>query len=236
MPDVESSAPGYADRFSGPIGEWFLQRQATITLEALPVDPNPLQIIDVGGGHAQLVPEMVRVGHEIVVYGSPEASRERILPWLKNPRCRFVGGDLLRLPFGDGCFDVAVCIRLLPHITGWRELIAELCRVSARAVILEYPSRRSLNLASRLLFPLKRRIESDTRPYALFPPRLVRRAFRAGGFTVKTARPQFLLPMVLHRAMGVPRVARVLETPGRVLGLTRIYGSPVIVRAERDAG
>lgn len=232
MPDVASSSPEYARRFSGSIGAWFLDRQASIALQALGSLPHA-RVVDVGGGHAQLAPALLRAGSEVVVYGSPEASRDGLLPWLRNPGCEFVAGDLVRLPFADRSFDAAVCFRILPHLSSWRELIRELCRVSARTVVLEYPSARSVNVASRLLFPLKRHIEPDTRRYRLFSPSEIRESLQASGFTITAQYPQFLLPMVLHRVLGSPRSARLLEAPGRALGLTRILGSPIIARAER---
>ncbi len=231
-PDVASSSPAYARRFAGPVGDWFLETQAALTLEALGSDSGA-RILDLGGGHAQLAPALLEAGMEVVVYGSPEASTERILPWLGYPRCRLVSGDLTRLPFSDQSFDAALSFRILPHLSNWRALIHELCRVSARMVILEYPSRRSLNIASRLLFRFKRRIETDTREYRLFSPSEIREPVEASGFTITAVYPQFLLPMVCHRMHGSPLSARVLEAPGRALGLTRLLGSPVIARAER---
>jgi ubiquinone/menaquinone biosynthesis C-methylase UbiE len=190
-------------------------------------------ILDVGGGHAQLAPALLKAGMDVVVYGSPEASTERILPWRDDPRCRLVSGDLVRLPFADRSFEAALCFRILPHLSNWRALIHELCRVSARTVVLEYPSRRSLNIASRLLFRFKRRIESDTREYRLFSTSEIRGPVEASGFTITAAHPQFFFPMVCHRMHGSPPSARVLEAPCRAIGLTRVLGSPVIARAER---
>jgi hypothetical protein len=40
--------------------------------------------------------------------------------------------------------------------------------------------------------------------------------------------------MALHRALRAPRAARALEGAGRATGLTRVLGSPVVLRAERD--
>lgn len=65
-----------------------------------------------------------------------------------------------------------------------------------------------------------------------FPPQQIRSAFADGGFIVRTEEAQFLLPMVLHRLADQPVFSKVTEFPGRVLGLTRWLGSPVIVRAD----
>ena len=231
-PDIDSSSPDYARRFSGPMGEWFLETQTALTLSALEALPRG-RIIDVGGGHAQLTPALLGSGFDVVVYGSPEASRERVSSSLAKPDCEFVAGDLVRLPFGDRSFDAALCFRILPHLTSWRGLINELCRVSSRSVVVDYPARKSVNIGSGLLFGIKRGIESNARPYRLFSRREVREAFEACDFTLASTRPQFLFPMALYRFVNSTRWARLLEAPGRALGLTGMFGSPVIARADR---
>jgi hypothetical protein len=39
--------------------------------------------------------------------------------------------------------------------------------------------------------------------------------------------------MVLHRFTNRAALSKVAETPGRLLGLTRRFGSPKIIRADR---
>ena len=51
--DIETSSDGYAARFAGPVGEWMLEIQETITVALLPKTPSAT-ILDVGGGHGQL--------------------------------------------------------------------------------------------------------------------------------------------------------------------------------------
>ena len=41
------------------------------------------------------------------------------------------------------------------------------------------------------------------------------------------------MPMALYRLTGSVHFARAAEWSGRVVGLTRMLGSPVIVRADR---
>jgi hypothetical protein len=101
-------------------------------------------------------------------------------------------------------------------------------------VILDYPSVRSANIVSEYFFGLKREIELNTRRFMTFTPHQIRAALAHNGFTVRRERPQFLLPMVLHRAANRATLSRAVELPGRVLGLTRWFGSPVIVRADRS--
>ena len=232
--DVETSSDAYARRFAGAVGSWFLEVQARATLELLAMLPGRMRILDVGGGHAQLAPALIEAGHEVTVLGSAPSCGARLAPWIPSGRCSFEVGDLLKMPYPDRSFDIALCFRLLPHISTWTPLIAELCRVSARAVIVDYPSTRSVNVVSSRFFGWKQRIEGNTRPFLLFRPGELGAIFKGCGFRFGAARPQFLLPMVLHRKMNSAGISQALELSARTLGLTRLWGSPIIVRADRE--
>lgn len=232
--DVETSSDAYARRFEGAVGAWFLDVQARTTLELLQPFA-PARVIDVGGGHGQLAQALLDTGHETTIVGSAAECARRVQPLIDAGRVRFQAASLLALPFPDRSFDVALAFRLLPHVTRWRELVAELCRVAARAVIVDYPTQRSVNVVSGALFTLKRGVEKDTRPFLVFRDAEVAEAFAAAGFRTTARRGQFVAPMALHRAHGSAVLGRALETGARALGLRRLLGSPVIARAERHA-
>jgi 2-polyprenyl-3-methyl-5-hydroxy-6-metoxy-1,4-benzoquinol methylase len=231
--DIETSSEEYARRFSGSVGRWFLDLQAQITMDLLRGLPANASVLDVGGGHAQLTGPLLGAGFDVQVAASDPSCAARLAPWRDHPHLRFQVVDLVALPYAAQAFDAVLCFRLLPHSVAWTTLVAELCRVARQAVVVDYPSSRSVNIIADRLFGLKHRIERDTRPYAVFRPAAVRAAFAAQGFEVRHERPQFLLPMVLHRTVGHAALARALELPGRLTGLRRILGSPVIVRADR---
>lgn len=230
--DVETSSEGYARRFAGPVGAWFLEVQARLTLEALAAWPKAT-VLDVGGGHAQLTGPLVEAGFEVTVLGSAGICQERLRPWLERGAARFRAGDLLALPWPERSFDAVVCYRLLPHVTRWQALVAELSRVAHRAVVVDYPTRRSVNAVAGPLFEVKRGIEGNTRPFRVFRDAEPAAAFAAQGFHVTSRRPEFFFPMALHRALRSAALARALETLPRALGLTRALGSPVVLRVER---
>jgi 2-polyprenyl-3-methyl-5-hydroxy-6-metoxy-1,4-benzoquinol methylase len=231
-PDVETSSESYARRFAGEVGAWFLEAQARITLDLLAPWPRA-RVLDVGGGHAQLTGPLVEAGFDVTVYGSTEACAARVRAWTENGRARFLAGRLDRLAAGDRAFDVVVSYRLLPHVAAWTTLVGELCRVAARAVLVDYPTRRSLNAVAGPLFGIKRGVEGDTRPFAVFADAEVRAAFAASGFETTAREPEFVLPMALHRAVGVAPLSRAVESLSARLGLRKAIGSPVIVRAVR---
>ena len=113
--------------------------------------------------------------------------------------------------------------------------MGELCRVAARAVIVDYPTRRSVNAVAGPLFAAKKRVEGDTRPFAVFRDADVRGRLRGAAASAPTARrPEFVFPMALHRALGAAPVSRGAGGAARAAsGLARALGSPVILRAER---
>jgi ubiquinone/menaquinone biosynthesis C-methylase UbiE len=233
--DIGTSSDDYARRFRGAVGRWFLETQSRLTLALLRELPVGASILDVGGGHAQIAPPLVEAGYEVTVVGSDPICAARLKGLTTSGRFRFEVANLQALPYPDRSFDAVVCFRLLPHSVSWDGLIGELCRVASRSVVLDYPSARSANLLSSRLFQLKRAIELNTREFMLFTPSEIHSAFSKHGFIVRKERPQFLLPMVLHRWANRSVLSRVAEAPGRLLGLTRCFGSPIIVRADRRA-
>ena len=231
--DVETSSAGYARRFAGPVGDYFLEVQARTTLELLAPWP-AASLLDVGGGHGQVTGPLVEHGYAPTVIGSTRVCGDRIAAWVERGQARFEAGDLLALPVPDRAFDVCLCDRLLPHLARWQTLIGELCRVARHAVLVDYPTRRSMNLLGGALFGVKRGVEGDTRPFTVFRDAEVAGAFRARGFRVTARRPQFFFPMALHRALARAPLARGLEAAAGALGLRRALGSPVILRAQRE--
>jgi SAM-dependent methyltransferase len=145
----------------------------------------------------------------------------------------FVLADCLALPFADQAFDAVISFRLLPHCTQWQALLREMCRVAKTRVVFDYPTTQSLNVVADSLFGLKKKLEKNTRPFTLFRHDDIRKVLETQGFKVSARRPQFFWPMVLHRMIKIPILSRILEAPCRVLGLTRLFGSPVVLEARR---
>jgi ubiquinone/menaquinone biosynthesis C-methylase UbiE len=258
--DIETSSDDYATRFSGAIGEWLLQIQEDATARML-ADFAGARVLDVGGGHGQLTPYLVRSGFEVTVTGSSEICRKRIEPFLENGRdageqsgredtrkgagesgrrgedkggrCGFEVADHLAMPFDDRSFDVVLCFRLLTHVRRWRELVAELARVADRAVIVDFSSVRSFNYIAPQLFKFKKRVEKNTRPFICYREADIVSAFAESGFVRADRYPQFFLPMALHRMVGSPGFSRLKEGGLRLFGLTSLFGSPVVLKLVR---
>lgn len=235
--DVETSSEGYARRFSGPAGDYFLEVQEREALSLLAPWPGA-RVLDVGGGHAQLAPALVSHGYEVTVAGSREICRQRLDRRMPPGSFEFQACDLLDLPFPDRSFDVVVAFRLIAHVPRWRDLLAEICRVADRAVVVDYSDTRSFNILYGPLFRWKKAFEGNTRSFITFRPGEIAAECARHGFGQPSAIRQFFLPMVVHRALakglGSSVPSRAMERVGAALGLTRALGSPVILRVARE--
>jgi ubiquinone/menaquinone biosynthesis C-methylase UbiE len=229
-PDIETASEQYARRFSGTAGEYLLAEQEA-AVRAVLAGWHGGSVLDVGGGHAQLTPLLRSLTKDVTVFGSDQGSLERV--HRDFPECATVAGDLLDLPFAARSFDVVVAVRLLPHVRDWSRLLAELCRVAASSVIVDYPRVAGFNGLTPLLFPLKKKLEGDTRHYRNFRDAEVYEALQTCGFEARRRHAEFLLPMVVHRrAMGAPAL-RSVERLAKQLRITDTFGSPVVLRADR---
>ncbi len=234
-PDIETSSDDYAQRFAGKIGSWFLSVQERTSLRMLASYPQAT-ILDVGGGHGQLASALIHSGYRVTVLGSAEICQKRIQPLIEEKRCSFKIGNILDLPFPDQAFDVVISFRLLPHVNRWRQLVAELSRVARNAVIVDYPTVRSINVIAPLLFQYKKHLEGNTRPFTLFRERELLEVFQSFGFVRADRYPEFFFPMVFHRVLRLPGISSTLEAICRLVGLTPLFGSPVITKLIRTRG
>ena len=128
---------------------------------------------------------------------------------------------------------MALSLRFLSHVVHWQQLLKEMSRVARHAVLLDYADFWSFNLIGGPLFAAKRRMEHNTRRYHVFQRAQLEREFLGHGFGRSVARPEFCLPMVVHRGVGKAGFTRITEGACRATGLTRVLGSPVILRVER---
>ena len=229
--DVETASDGYASRFQGAAGEYLLSVQERSIRDVMP-DMRGMSVLDVGGGHGQTSALMLREGRAVTVLGSAPQAHDRLRKSPIGGRCTLVTGDILALPFDDGAFDLVMSVRLLPHTPSWPRLVAEMCRVARRWVIVDYPRPVGINALTPVLFGLKRRIEGNTREYINFSDATISTAFGDNGFAVTKRVGQFVMPMVVHRLTNA-RFSRGVETAALRLGLTNALGSPAIIRADR---
>ena len=225
--DIATSSDDYASRFSGPVGRWMLSVQAGLVLSMLQRS-GAKSVLDVGGGHGQLAIPLADAGYDVTVVGSDPSCSKRIQEYVDSGKVRFIVGNVIDLPCIDGAYDAVVSVRLLPHCERWPELISEFCRASSKCVIVDYPAKHGFNAIAPLFFGAKKKLEKNTRTWRDFTNAEVRDEFAKNGFELSVRKGQFFLPMVLHRALKTKPASVVLEAPFKCLGLTRLWGSPVI--------
>lgn len=231
--DIETASEDYTCRFAAEVGAWLLQVQEVATLQMLSAYPG-VTVLDVGGGHGQLTLPLIQHGYQVTVLGSAAVCQQRIQPLIDQNRCQFQVGNVLALPYPDRAFDVVLSYRLLAHVSQWQLFLAELCRVAKTAVIIDYPTVKSVNYIAPQLFKLKKGLEGNTRPFTCYREPELLAAFRQQGFTLGDRYAQFFLPMVLHRSLKNPQASALLEQVFRWSGLTRLLGSPVILKLLRS--
>jgi 2-polyprenyl-3-methyl-5-hydroxy-6-metoxy-1,4-benzoquinol methylase len=210
-----------------------LERQLSVTLDLMR-DKTSMSILDVGGGHGQLAPELARRGHRVSVLASSKVAVSTTLrPSLDSGAVRLVVGELRNPPLEPRSFDVVLCFRLLAHAYDLPGLIDGLTRPAERTVIVDYATTRSFNAAADFLFAAKKHVEHNTRPFRVLRDQEVRHLFAEHGCRLREKRSQFFWPMALHRALRFSLAARTLELPAAALGLRSLFGSPVVARFDR---
>jgi hypothetical protein len=229
--DEHTASAAYAARFSGATGRWFLEVQ-TAALQKL-VSSGTQELLDIGGGHGQVLPPLLPRLKQPMVLASSRTALLQIDAFVARKQIKVVFAELGKLPFASTSIETLSCFRLLPHTSDWQALIAELCRVARCAVVVEFPLQQSFNLLAPLLFPLKKRVEGNTRSYQCFTMQQITAEFAKQGFELKGSIRQYFFPMALHRALKAQAISKLMERAAAMLGLSTRFGSPVVARFER---
>jgi ubiquinone/menaquinone biosynthesis C-methylase UbiE len=221
-------------RFGGPIGDLVASEQAAVLASfAGPIADRAILDVGTGSGRAALL--LARDGATVTgVDASAEMlaiARQRVAD--AGFTATFLQRDAHDLKFPDRDFDTVVCLRVLMHTPRWRQCVGELCRVSNRLVILDYPSAWSFAHLQSWFRNVTYRFGASNEPYRVFSDREMAGALTAAGFRMVSVHKHFVLPIGLHKAIGSAPFTHAIESWLRRLGLTRVLGSPVTLLAER---
>ena len=223
-------------RFGGPIGEMVAFDQAR-AIAGFIGRVDHTRILDVGTGTGRAALTLAREGGIVTGIDASEAmlaiARQRAAA--EGLSVTLQQGDAHAVPFPDRSFEVAISLRVLMHTPDWRQCVAELCRVSDRLVVLDYPSARSLATLQAAGRRIVSMLGGATEPYRVFRPRAIAAALDRSGFHVRSVHRQFVLPIAFHKAIGSPAFTRALENVLARIGLLTLFGSPVTLVAERCA-
>jgi SAM-dependent methyltransferase len=192
-------------------------------------------VLDVGTGTGRAALLLAKHGADVTGVDASEQmlaiARERAQGAGRS--IRFMQRDAHTLEFADRSFDVAISLRVLMHSPRWRVALSELCRVSSRRVIFDYPSARSAALVQSAFRRLSARVGVKTEPYRVFTDGDVAAALAGNGFQIGSIHRQFVLPIAMHKAIGSRSATTRVEAVLDRAGLLRLFGSPVTVMAER---
>ena len=232
---TDYDAPGAAatfeaEHFGNDVGR-FLHETELEKIRSL-IDDRDASVADIGTGSGRLAIPLARDGHSVVAV---DASREM----LNVARAKagdlenlvFEQGDAHALAFDAQQFDFTVSIRTLMHFERWDVVLTQICRISRRGVIIDVPPTRG----APILEVLYDRLISGRKPYRTFGLGELERIFSANGFEITFKERRFLLPIKLHRLINQLALTNALEGLFRALGLTWLFGAPLLIKAERVA-
>jgi 2-polyprenyl-3-methyl-5-hydroxy-6-metoxy-1,4-benzoquinol methylase len=192
-------------------------------------------VLDVGTGTGRAAIALARRGAHVT---GVDASAEMLA--VANRRAReagldvtFLSGDAHRLVFGDRSFDAVVCLRVLMHTPDWRQSLAELCRIARSRVVFDYPSFWSAAALQSGTRRLAHAFGANVEAYRVFRAGSIAATVRSHGFHIVGDHRQFVLPIALHKRLDSEAATRRIERTFSQAGLTRLFGSPVTVVAER---
>ncbi len=222
------------DRFGGGFGSGMEQDEVALYLRLLAGCPGP--VLDAGCGTGKISLPLLASGLRVVSADfSPEMlDQARAKAGAAGLNMCGLLADIQALAFKDRAFTACVSSRALMHVPDWRRGLGELCRVTGDILTLDIPPTWS----SSGLDALRRRLEDrrpgrSGHPYRTFTAREVTRELERHGFEILESHRAFFLPVAFHRRLERPALSRRLERMFSAVGLTRLLGAPLTLKARR---
>jgi ubiquinone/menaquinone biosynthesis C-methylase UbiE len=111
---------------------------------------HPGSVLDAGCGEGFVARRVLAALPGLALTGCDVSAGALEIARQASPAARFVPGSVLDLPFPDRAFDVTGCFEVLEHLPGDlpHQALAELARVTRRAVVLSVPHEPLFSLAN----------------------------------------------------------------------------------------
>jgi 2-polyprenyl-3-methyl-5-hydroxy-6-metoxy-1,4-benzoquinol methylase len=221
------------DRFGGTFGTYLHDQEVSMFLAM--IDGANGKILDVGTGSGKLSLPLLRQSREVISIDlSPEMIRvSRGKSEQQELAIQPAVCDAQELCFADSSFTCALSSRVLMHLSDWKRGISELCRV-APVVILDFPPLQGFSGLESLFKRCMRPLRPETRSYKAFRIRSVIKELETHNFRIVAVRRHFFLPIAFHRWLDKPGLSVKIEAFFAKLGLPRVLGAPVTVKAIKN--
>jgi hypothetical protein len=108
-----------------------------------------------------------------------------------------------------------------------------LCRVARNRVVFDYPAFWSAAALQAAFRRATQAVGSSVEAYRVFRSSAISAALESHGFRVTAEHRQFVLPIAVHKRLNSEAATGRIERALSRAGLTRVFGSPVTILAER---
>jgi len=222
------------NRYGRRFGRYLEDLEASVFLSL--IDPACSIILDLGAGTGKLTIPLLLTSKEVIAAdNSPEMlGVAKVKADELGLNIKAVVCDAQRLSFKDGAFDCVVSSRTLMHLGDWREGVQEICRVSSRELVIDFPCIFSFASADIFLKKLKRLFRTETRIYNIYSVKDVSEEIMKNGFRVIHSEKQFLMPLAFHRLLNHPAISIKIEEIFRIVHITDLIGNPIVIKAVKD--
>ena len=221
------------DRYGGPFGQYLENLEVGTFLSM--IDPESERILDLGAGTGKLSIPLILKSKEVLSVDS-SANMLRVAG-LKSHKLNIeiiaIISDAHYLSFRDRTFDCVVSSRLLMHLIDWEKGIKEICRVSRKELVIDFPSNLSFASLDILFKRIKRIFLPETQVYNKYSIGDIAKEIKKNGFQVVQTRKEFFIPFTLHRLFNHPKISNKIERIFRKFYITELFGNPVTLKAIR---
>jgi len=231
---IEDVAQEYdKDRYGGPFGQYLENLEVGTYLSMM--NPKSEVILDLGAGTGKLsIPLILKSKKVLTVDSSVHMLRvARLKSHKLNIEIITVISDAHCLSFKDRTFDCVVSSRLLMHLIDWKKGIKEICRVSRKELVIDFPSNFSFASLDILFKRIKRFFLPETQVYKNHSIGDVTEEIKKNGFQVVQTRKEFFIPLAFHRWFNHPEFTKKIEKIFRNFYVTKFFGNPITIKAIR---
>jgi len=221
-------------KYGGNFGEYLKNKEINTFMSM--IDSDCERILDIGSGTGKLSIFMNRGSYQIV-------SLDNSYEMVEVAKSNAIKSGVVYLPvvcdanficFNDREFDCVVASRVFMHISHWGKALSEICRVSKKIIVFDFPTTISSSGLDSVFKRAKKILNKDTIPYKTFFLNRVIKELKNNDFRTVEFKRGFFLPLIIHRILDNPEFSEKIEKFFKKIGLTDILGSPAIIKAVRD--